>query len=82
MTGQDTKEECKNITLTYEQLAKYYNEFVVQLRVAEMIASNPGLIAREVVEEKRLEVMETEKRIIQRLNGTVLPVLQYTVSYS
>ena len=79
MIGQERK--CgESSVLTYHQLAKYYNDLVVQLRVAETI--DTGRIALEVVEAKRTEVMGIKKRIIQLLSKSVLPVLQSTVSYS
>jgi len=79
-TGQE--ENCGEMaTLTYGHLAKYYNEFVVQLKLAEMVVNDSSLIAREVVEAERAEVLDIERNIIKLLNETVLPVLQYyTVS--
>ena len=68
-------------TLKYGDLAKYYNELVIQLNLAEMIVNDSSLIAQEVVEAERAEVLDIERNIIQLLNETILPVLEfYTVS--
>ena len=49
MIGQEIK--CgESSVLTYHQLAKYYNDLVVQLRVAKTI--DTGRITLEVVEAK------------------------------
>ena len=66
-------------TLEYGQLAKYYNELVIQLKVAEMIVNDSSLIAREVVEVERAEVLDIERNIIHLLNETVLPVLEFYI---
>jgi len=59
-TGQE--ENCGEMaTLTYGQLAKYYIEFVVQLKLTEMIVNDSSLIAREVVEAERAEVLDIER---------------------
>jgi len=74
--------DCRvNTALKYGHLAKYYNELVLQLKLAEMIVNESSLIAREVVEAERAEVLDIERNIIRLLNETVLPVLEYyTVS--
>jgi len=70
--------DCRvNTALKYGQLAKYYNELVLQLKLAEMIVNDSSLIAREVVEAERAEVLDIERNIIKLLNETVLPVLEY-----
>ena len=80
MTGTEEK-KCREMTpLTYGQLVKYYNELVVQLQLAKTIVNDSSLIPREVIEAEQTEVLEAERGIIQLLNETVLPVLEYTVS--
>ena len=78
MTGQE--ENCGVMTtLEYGQLTKYYNELVIQLKLAEMIVNDSSLIAREVVEVERADVVDIERNIIQLLNKTVLPVLEFYI---
>jgi len=78
MIGQE--ENCGVMTtLEYGQLAKYYNELVIQLKVAEMIVNDSSLIALEVVEAERAEVLDIERNIIHLLNETVLPVLEFYI---
>ncbi|XP_065906060.1 uncharacterized protein [Dysidea avara] len=80
MTGTEEK-KCREMTpLTYGQLVKYYNELVVQLQLAKTIVNDSSLIPREVIEAEQTEVLEAERGIIQLLNETVLPVLEYTLA--
>ena len=72
--------ESANTThLTYSQLINYYNELVIQLRLAEYILN--VTINLEVKQEHWNKTLETEKQIIKLLNETVLPVLESTVSH-
>jgi len=72
------EQKCGDVTtLKYGDLVKYYNELVVQLNLAKMIVNDSSLIAREVVEAERAEVLDIERNIIQLLNETVLPVLEF-----
>ena len=76
------KESCKDIEypkLTYSQLANYYNELVVQLRLAEYNLN--VTIALEVKEEHLSEAIKSEKRIIKLLNESIFPALETTVSH-
>ena len=76
------KDYCKdpgNTTLTYSQLTNYYNELVIQLRLAEH--NLDVAINLEVKEEHLNDALETEKHIIKLLNESILPALEATVSY-
>ena len=64
--------------LTYSQLTDYYNEFVLQLKLAEH--NLEVAIDLEIKESKRSESMEMERNIIRSLNESILPALEYTVS--
>ena len=63
--------------LTYSQLTNYYNEFVLQLKLAEH--NLEVAIDMEIKESKRSESMEMERNIIRSLNESILPALEYTV---
>ena len=75
------KESCKDkdYKLTYSQLTNYYNELVVQLRLAEYNLN--VTITLEVNEEHLSEAMKNEKQIIKLLNESILPALEATVSH-
>ena len=75
------KESCKDkdYKLTYSQLTNYYNELVVQLRLAEYNLN--VTIALEVKAEHLSEAIKNEKRIIKLLNESILPALEATVSH-
>ena len=64
--------------LTYSQLTNYYNEFVLQLKLAEH--NLEVAIDLEIQESKRNDSMEKERNIIKSLNETILPALAFTVS--
>ena len=64
--------------LTYSQLTNYYNEFVLQLKLAEH--NLEVAIDLEIQESNRSESMEKERNIIKSLNESILPALEYTVS--
>ena len=69
----------KGRDLTYAELIRYYNEFVLQLKLAEHnyhIAINA-----EINRESKDESLEREEKIIRLLNETILPALEFTVSY-
>ena len=73
-------DSCKGPrTLTYSQLTSYYNELVIQLRLAEHNLN--VTIDLEVKEEHLNEAVEVEKRIIKVLNESILPVLEAIVSH-
>ena len=63
--------------LTYSQLTDYYNDFVLQLKLAEH--NLEVAIDMEIKESKRSESMEMERNIIRSLNESILPALEYTV---
>ena len=75
------KESCEDedYKLTYSQLTNYYNELVVQLRLAEYNLN--VTIALEVKEEHLSEAIKNETRIIKLLNESILPALEATVSH-
>ena len=73
------KPDHQNFTLTYSQLTNYYNELVIQLRLAEH--NLHVTINLEVKEEHLNDALESEKRIIKLLNESILPVLEATVSH-
>ena len=75
------KESCKgdsNANMTYSQLTNFYNELVIQLRLAQYNLNVS--IALEVKEEKLSDAMELEAKIIKLLNESILPALETTVS--
>ena len=75
------KESCKgdsNVNMTYSQLTNFYNELVIQLRLAQYNLNVS--IALEVKEEKLSDAMELEAKIIKLLNESILPALETTVS--
>ena len=76
-----TEDSCKdndNTTLTYSQLINYYNELVIQLRLAQYNLNVS--IALEVKEEKLSYALKREEQIIKLLNESILPALETTVS--
>ena len=74
-THNYSKDSISN--LTYSQLTDYYNEFVLQLKLAEH--NLEVAIDMEIKESKRSESMEMERNIIRSLNESILPALEYTV---
>ena len=73
------KDPNRNSTLTYSQLTSYYNELVIQLRLAEHNLN--VTINLEVKEEHLNKAVKMEKNIIKLLNESILPALETTVSY-
>ena len=81
MKAAAAHDSCKNHgTLTYSQLTGYYNELVIQLRLAEHNLN--VTIDLEVKEEHLNKALEAEKIIIELLNESILPVLETIVSRS
>ena len=72
------KDHSRNFVLTYSQLTSYYNELVIQLRLAEHNLN--VTIDLEVKEEHLNKALKIEKRIIKLLNESILPALETTVS--
>ena len=68
---------CKS-NLTYCQLADYYNELVLQLKLAEHNLNTA--IKLEIKETNRTESFQKEEKIIKLLNESILPALEFTVS--
>ena len=78
---EPTEDSCKdndNTTLTYSQLINYYDELVIQLRLAQYNLNVS--IALEVKEEKLSYALKREEQIIKLLNESILPALETTVS--
>lgn len=74
------KDSCKghdNTSLTYSQLANYYNELVIQLRLAEHNLN--VTIPLEVKEEHLSDATERQEQIIKLLNESILPALETMV---
>ena len=60
------------------QLVNYYNELIIQLRIAEHLMSTS--ITREIREDNRTYVENQERKIIELLRGNILPLLHFSVS--
>ena len=74
---------CKNCTasnLTYSELVNYYNELVLHVKLAEH--NHHTAINVEIKKGYKEESFEREEKIIRLLNETILPALEFTVSYS
>ena len=71
---------CKepDICLNRTQLVNYYNELVIQLRIAEHLVNIS--IIREIQEKYRTEVENKERKIIELLHHRILPLLHFVVS--
>ena len=61
------------------RLTEYYNEFVLQLKLAEHNL-NVGIIS-EVKETYKNDSLEKQRGIFKSLNEAVLPALELIVSY-
>ena len=72
--------DCREATtcLTRSHLVSYYNELVIQLRIAQHLINTS--ITREIPKDNRTEVEEKEINIIKLLNESILPLLHITVS--
>ena len=72
--------DCREVTtcLTRTHLVNYYNELVIQLRIAEHLINTS--ITREIPKDNRAEVEEKETNIIKLLRGSILPLLHIAVS--
>ena len=69
---------ASSICLKRTKLINYYNELVIQLRIAERLINTS--ITREIREEKRNEVKGREEEIVELLRGRILPLLSIAVS--
>ena len=64
--------------LSLEHLTEYYNELVIQLRLAEY--NHNESIAIEVTENFTKAALDDEEAIIKILNESILPALEFMVS--
>ena len=65
--------------LTYPQLTEYYNDLVLQLKLAEHNLN--VTIDLEIKETNKSKSLERERQIITLLKESVSPALEITVSY-
>ena len=64
--------------LKHTQLISYYNELVIQLKIAKHIVNTS--ISKEIQENYRVEVEIKERNIIKLLQESILPLLDTAVS--
>ena len=76
MTPNETDNNETN--LTYSQLTAYYNDLVLQLKLAEH--NFKVAIDSEIKKANRNESSEKESKIIKMLNDNILPALEFMVS--
>lgn len=71
---------CPNTTtcLKRTKLVSYYNELVLQLRIAEHFVNTS--ISREIKERHRINAEKKQKKIIKLLHENILPHLDIVVS--
>ena len=71
---------CQSTTthLKCSQLVNYYNELVIQLRIAELLINTS--ISREIQESNRTEVENRQRKVIGLLRENILPLLNVVVS--
>ena len=60
------------------QLINYYNELVIQLKIAEHLVN--ASISIEIQEDSMAEVEKRERKIIKLLQESILPLLDIAVS--
>ena len=60
------------------QLISYYNELVIQLKIAEHLVNTR--ICKEIREDYRAKVEKQERSIIKLLQESILPLLDTAVS--
>ena len=60
------------------QLISYYNELVIQLKIAEHLVNTS--ISKEIREDYRAKVEKQERNIIKLLQESILPLLDTAVS--
>ena len=65
-------------SLVYSELTDYYNELVLQLKLAEH--NLEVAIDLEIMEVSRTKSSEKQSNIIGLLKESILPALEYTVS--
>ena len=64
--------------LKRSQLVFYYNELVIQLRIAETLINTS--ISREIQERWRTQVENRQRKIIKILRENILPLMDVVVS--
>ena len=64
--------------LKRSQLVNYYNELVIQLRIAEILINTS--ISREIQESNRTEVEKRQRKVIELLCENILPLMDVVVS--
>jgi len=70
---------CDDISsVTHTELIRYFNEFVIQLKVSESILLN--FIEKEIQAKYRSKAEEEIQQIIDLLDEEILPTLALTVS--
>ena len=72
---------CKGqdlFTLSRTHLTEYYNELVIQLKLAEHIYN--ASITTEIEEEHTKAALDNEAVVIKLLNESILPALEFMVS--
>lgn len=79
-TNSTSCDDDNKSSLTYAQLTEYYNEFVLQLKLAEH--NLKFAVNLEIKEDQINKSLNQEREIIKLLNESILPALEYTVSYS
>ena len=72
------RNEGEKSNLTYSALTDYYNEFVLQLKLAEY--NLEVAIDLEITETSTTKSLEKQDNIIKVLKERILPALHYTVS--
>ena len=66
------------VELTRTLLVSHYNELVIQLKIAEHLINTS--IYKEIREDYRVEVEKRERKIIELLQESILPLLDIAVS--
>ena len=64
--------------LTSSDLTNYYNEFVLQLKLAEY---NFNTAIKKEIKDDITESLKKQEQIIKLLNESIIPALGSTVSY-
>jgi len=75
----DVCEGQSGSVLSLEHLTEYYNELVIQLRLAEY--NHNESIEMEVTENFTKAALDDEEAIIKILNESILPALEFMVSW-
>ena len=65
-------------SLKRSQLVNYYNELVMHLRIVESITNTT--ISREIQESSRTYVEDKQRKVIELLRKSILPLMDVVVS--